>query len=215
MPSGPAQGPGGRRRGPPHSQHAQHYSHGGGHPSHQFHQQTMPYQAYNMQNMQTYNQFYGHPHMHPPYQAGAMGSPGYAMYPTAPFAARSPPMQQYVPMVGVTVQQNFSPRQSQGSPALATPYLPPAAPTVPPVTAAAPQQPPPPTESPLDPTPVSSPPLLPTQASEPAAQPASTPASPETQTETQTETPPAAVHTPYRLTVCSARLSYDGMPNRP
>jgi len=193
MPSGPAQGSGGRRRGPP-----QHFNHGGGH-GHQFHQQAMPaYPAYNMQNMQAYGQFYGgHPHIHPQYQNGAMASPGYGMYPAAAYAARSPPMQQYVPMVGVTVQQNFSPRQSQDSPALATPYQPPIAPSVASVTT--PQQPPSSTHSPHNPTPVTSPPPPPSQPAE-STQSTSIPASPETQPETSTP----AVRAPYRLAVSNS-----------
>lgn len=64
-------------------------------------------------------QYYGVP---PPYQNGAMASPGYMPYQNY---ARSPPnMQQYVPMVGVSVPPAY-PRAAPRSPALSTPYLPP------------------------------------------------------------------------------------------
>lgn len=89
----------------------------------QYHQQQMnPVYANYMPYSQ--QQYYGMG-MPSPYQTGGMPSPGYG-YPNYP---RSPPtMQQYVPMMGVSVSPSY-PRPSQQSPAvLSTPYQPPPAP---------------------------------------------------------------------------------------
>ncbi|PKS07688.1 hypothetical protein jhhlp_006296 [Lomentospora prolificans] len=123
MPTGPSHGGGGGgggrgRRGPHHYAHQYHQ------PMHHFANYIPPYPA----------QYYPHMHPHPQYQNGAMQSPAYMPY-QAPYGRSPPPMHQYVPMMGVGVQQNYSARQSQNSPVLSTPYQPPPVPApIPPHT---------------------------------------------------------------------------------
>ncbi|CAI4215265.1 unnamed protein product [Parascedosporium putredinis] len=116
MPTGPSHGGGGGggrgRRGPQHY-HQHYHQH---QPMHYYHNPIPPYQA----------PYYPPMHHHAQYQNGAMQSHGYMPYQAAPPYGRSPPpMHQYVPMMGVSVQQNYSSRQSQNSPVLSTPYQPP------------------------------------------------------------------------------------------
>lgn len=187
MPTGPAQGGGGGGgrggRGPRHFSHHQYHHH---QPMHHYNY-VPPYPA----------QYYPPMHPHPQYQNGGMQSP-YIPYQAPPYGRSPPPMQPYVPMVGVSVQQNYSSRHSQQqSPVLSNPYQPPPAPT-----AVLPQTPTS-THSSQGPPAAATPPVAPTESAKP--QPAVS----------QVETPPPAPsRPPFRAPVSQCRVLTCLFPRR-
>ena len=153
MPTGPSQGGGGGGRGGRGPRHYHHHHHYQPHqPMHHYANYAPPYPA---------AQYYPPMPPHHQYQNGAMQSPAYMPYQT-PYGRSPPAMQQYVPMVGVSVQQNYSSRPSQQqSPVLATPYQPP------PALAPVPPQTPSSTHSSQAPPAAATPPVAPTEATKP------------------------------------------------
>lgn len=167
MPTGPSQGGGGGGRGGRGQRHYSHQYHQHQHqPMHHYANYVPPYPA----------QYYPPVHPHPQYQNGGMQSPAYMPY-QMPYGRSPPPMQPYVPMVGVSVQQNYPSRPSQQqSPVLSNPYQPPPVP----VSAPIPPQTPSSTHSSYPPPAPATPPVVPVEAPKSQAAPS------------RVETPPAA-----------------------
>lgn len=148
MPTGPSQGGGGGGRGGRGPRHYSQYHHH--QPMHHYANYVPPYPA----------QYYPPVHPHPQYQNGGMQSPAYMPY-QMPYGRSPPPMQPYVPMVGVSVQQNYPSRQSQQqSPVLSNPYQPPPVPVSAPILPQTPSS----THSSYPPPAPATPPVVPVEA---------------------------------------------------
>lgn len=179
MPTGPSQGGGGGGRG---GRGPRHYSHQYHHhqPMHHYANYVPPYPA----------QYYPPVHPHPQYQNGGMQSPAYMPY-QMPYGRSPPPMQPYVPMVGVSVQQNYPSRHSQQSPVLANPYQPPPVPVSAPILPQTPSS----THSSYPPPAPATPPVVPVEAPKSQA------------TLSQVGTPPVApARPPFRAPVSLLQL---------